>query len=93
MAAGRCAGCERTGSLRKINLHVIECPQFTALYAADPQRALAPAQEWLRHRREDTTEEARAVARGRRLTARFADINRQQAVSASRWATPPDILD
>lgn len=93
MAAGRCAGCGRADSLRKISLHMIECQAYIELFKHNPARALGPAEEYERHRREDTTPEARAVARGHRLRLRFADINRQQQASVSRWATPPDILD
>lgn len=92
MAAGRCSGCGRTDSVRKINLHIIECEDYVDLYLHDPARALTPAAEFERHRNEDTPE-ARAVARGARLQARFAEINKQQAASATRWARPPDILE
>jgi hypothetical protein len=93
MAAGRCAGCGRTNSLRKISLHMIDCVKYRELFEKDPVHAPGPAEEYQRHRREDTTPEARAVQRGLRLHTRFAEINRQQAHSAARWATPSDILE
>lgn len=93
MAAGRCAGCGRTDSLRKISLHIVDCSAYLDLYDRDPQRALTPIAEYERYRREDSTPEARAVQRGHRLERRFAEINRLHAVSATRWACPPDILE
>lgn len=93
MATGRCAGCGRTNSARKISLHVLECAEYLALFQRDPSRALTPVAEYDRYRREDATPEARAVRRGQRLHVRFAEINRQQAASASRWACPPDLLE
>lgn len=93
MAAGRCAGCGRTGPGSKIAGHVIACQAFIELFERDPGRALTPEAELIRFLHEDDTPEARAAARGQRLEERFAEINRQQAVSASRWATPPDLLD
>lgn len=92
MPAGRCAGCGRTESMRKISLHIVECGRYIDLYARHPERALAPVAEYDRYRRENTPE-ARAEQRGQRLHARFAEINRQQAASVTRWTTPPDLLD
>lgn len=93
MAAGRCAGCGRTDSARKVAVHVLACKAFIDVFEQDPERALTPEAELDRFRREDDTPEAKAVARGLRLEERFAAINRQQQVSASRWVTPPDILE
>jgi hypothetical protein len=93
MATGRCSGCGRTDSLRKISTHIVDCFAYLDLFQRDPARALGPAAEYERYRAEDRSPEARAEQRGERLQVRFAEINRQQAVSASRWAKPPDILD
>jgi hypothetical protein len=93
MAAGRCSGCGRTGSLRKINLHIVHCQSYVELYAQDPSRCLDPVAEWRRHRRQNDTPMARAEQRGQRLSVRFAEINRQQQASASRWLRPPDLLE
>lgn len=93
MAAGRCAGCGRTDSARKVALHILTCQAYIELFERDPESALTPEAEFIRFRREDDTPEARALARGNRLHQRFTEINRQQVASASRWATPPDILE
>lgn len=93
MAAGRCSGCGRTGSLRKISQHVVDCIDYQELFERDPAKALDPAVEHERFRAEECNPEARAHQRGERLQPRFAEINRQQSASAARWATPPDILD
>lgn len=92
MPTGRCSGCGRTGSLCKIRLHVVACDEYIDLFARDPEAALDPHTDFVQHRRAQTAQ-ARAIERGHRLEARFAEINRQQAASASRWVTPPDILD
>lgn len=93
MASGRCAGCGRIDSLRKVSQHIVDCPEYLRLFQSDPGRCLAPAAEYERFRREDDSAIARAQQRGTRLAARFAEINRQHAVSAQRWARPPDILE
>lgn len=93
MPAGRCSGCGRTDSLRKVRLHVVECTDYIELFRQEPARALDPHAEYVRYRREHGSPEARAVQRGHRLEVRFAEINRHQAASTSRWATPPDILE
>lgn len=93
MAAGRCAGCGRIDSANKVSSHVLACKAYIDLFEREPGSALTPEAELARFRREDDTPEARAVARGLRLEERFAEINAAQAASASRWATPPDLLD
>ncbi len=93
MASGRCAGCGRIESIRKIVLHTIDCPAYLDLYRRDPQKCLSPAEELERHRGEDTTAEARAQRRSDRAKLRSIEHNRHQAASAKRWATPPDLLD
>jgi hypothetical protein len=63
------------------------------LFRTDPDRCLAPAEEYARYRRDETSAMARAEQRGDRLMIRFRDINRQQAVAVTRWQRPPDILE
>lgn len=93
MASGRCSGCGRADSLRKISTHIVSCPDYAELFQSDPSKALDPAAEHRRFQTEDRSPEARAEQRGERLLVRFADINRQQAASTARWAKPPSILD
>ncbi len=93
MATGRCAGCGRTSSLRRVSQHIVDCPQYLNLYQQDPHRCLAPEAEYERFRREDNSPVAKAEQRGTKLAARFAEINRHQARSAARWQRPPDILE
>lgn len=93
MATGRCSGCGRTDSLRKIRLHILHCTRYEHLFHHEPDRALDPAAEHQRYQAEERNPEARAEQRGERLEVRFAAINRHQATSATRWARPPDILD
>lgn len=93
MATGRCAGCGRIDSLRKIGQHIVDCVDYTTLFRTDPDRALTPAEEYQRYRRDETSAVARAEQRGSRLAVRFREINRHQAASTARWARPPDILE
>lgn len=93
MAIGRCAGCGRTASARKISLHIVDCDKYLKLYQHDPERCLGPAAEYERFRVEENSAIARVEQRGTRLAARFAEINKHQAVSAARWARPKDILE
>lgn len=93
MVAGRCAGCGRVDSLRKIGLHIVDCVDYVTLFRSDPDRCLTPAEEYVRFRHEDDSAVARAEQRGTRLAARFREINRHHAVSTARWLRPPDILE
>ncbi len=93
MATGRCSGCGRVDSVRKIILHIVSCKAYTELFQREPGKCLDPAAEAARYRTEEQTPEARAEQRGARLEQRFAEINQLQAVSATRWSKPPDILD
>lgn len=93
MTTGRCSGCGRADSLRKIRLHIVDCSLYLDLFQRAPEGALDPAAEHERYRTEDRNPEARAEQRGERLEVRFAEINRQQSLSTFRWAKPPDILD
>ncbi len=93
MASGRCAGCGRTGSLRKISQHIVDCCSYIELYERNPERCLDPVAELNRYRIHDGGSQARAEQRDERLRARFAEINRLQLTSANRGASPPDILE
>jgi len=93
MAQGRCAGCGRIDSLRKVSLHIVGCSEYIDLYARHPERCLAPVAEFERYCIEDNSPVARAEQRGTRLAERFAEINQHQHRSAARWARPKDILE
>lgn len=92
MALGRCAGCGRTGSCKKVEVHALTCPQYLELFRTQPERCLDPAAEHDRHK-EQNTSEARAAQRDIRLRARFAEMERQQNIQGQRWRKPKDILD
>lgn len=91
MAIGRCSGCGRTEQSKRVQLHVLTCPDYLALYRESPERCLDPEKEQARHRDEDTVE-ARAALRDQRLRVRFAEIDTVYQRQAQRWKTPPDIL-
>ncbi len=92
MAAGRCAGCGRTGSSKRINTHVLGCDGYRQLFQLAPERCLDPAAEYRRFKAEDDTSEARAERRDARLQQRFADMDAEQSRQAQRWRKPADIL-
>jgi hypothetical protein len=93
MSAGRCAGCGQTDSCKKVELHVLGCPEYLRLYREDPERCLDPAAEYRRYKAQDDTSEARAARRDLRLQRRFADLEAQHSAQASRWVRPKDILE
>jgi hypothetical protein len=93
MATGRCAGCGCTGSVCKIGSHVMTCPQYIELYQHDPARCLDPAAEYQRYRTDEDTSEARARRRHLRLADSYIDLERRQALQATRWRKPKDILE
>lgn len=67
---GRCAGCQKTGPVREIERHTTACEKYAALYVATPERALAPADEFLRYQREERSEEALELRRQTDLDAK-----------------------
>lgn len=94
MAQGRCAGCGKTdGSAKALNKHILQCPDYIALYKVDPARALTPEAEWERWQAEENNPEAREAAREERIATRIAESVAKLDKQHSRWATPPDILD
>jgi hypothetical protein len=91
MPQGRCAGCgETSASCKKINAHVLECPEYKALYKADPSKALSPREEYARWLREDgkLLEKAdRVVARAQRAEDHRRINDRKLATEAERWSS------
>lgn len=57
MAAGRCAGCGKTGSSCKIDGHAMECPDWLELFRTEPDRALDAAAEYRRWKADDRADE------------------------------------
>lgn len=92
MAVGRCSGCKVTGPRKKIENHVLSCPQYLELFRADPARALDPVTEARRYAQEDTCA-ARAARRDVRLRERFAEMDAHASAQADRWRVPHDILE
>lgn len=86
MSAGRCAGCGKSSSSCKaIEKHVMTCPEFIALYKADPAAALDPEQEYVRYRDETDHDAVRAENRDARLSARIAEVDVQRDKQEARW--------
>jgi hypothetical protein len=92
MPQGRCAGCGETDvSCKKINAHVLECPEYKALYKADPDRALSPREEYQRWLREDgklQDKMVRVQARSERAEAHREINDRKLSMEAERWSEP-----
>lgn len=93
MAVGRCAGCGFTDSVRKVAVHIVDCPRYRDLFTTQPHRCLDPEAEHHRYQAEDDTEEARTARRQERLSARVAQAEQHQTLHTRRWRRPPDILD
>lgn len=91
MPLGRCAGCGKTSaSCKQINAHVLECPEYKALYKSDPDRALSPREEHKRWLREDgklQDKVAKVEARSARAEAHREINDRKLSMEAERWST------
>jgi hypothetical protein len=85
---GRCAGCQESGELKRIDHHVLTCAKWAALYRADPAAALMPAQEHERWVREERAAEHRAD-----LAGRVADTQARRRASVARFATVDPLED
>lgn len=93
MPTGRCAGCGFTNSSKKVQVHVLDCSDYLALFRQSPQRCLDPDAEHARYKAEEDNSTARAKRRDRRLQDRFAELERQASIQATRWQQPKDILE
>jgi len=80
MAAGRCAGCGRQGSARRISHHTTECAPWLELFEADPSRALSPEAEYQRWQREGRQEE-----RDAHLAAVTSEARVRRSAAADRF--------
>lgn len=87
MAAGRCAGCGKTGSACKINTHILTCEKWLALYQSDRARALDAAAEHIRWKEQD-----QAAERTERREAVAVQGEAARAASLSRFSYR-DILE
>lgn len=85
---GRCAGCQETGELKTIVHHVLTCAKWAAVYRADPDAALSPAQEYERWAREERGSERQAD-----LDRRVADTQLRRRQSVDRFRKPDPLED
>lgn len=94
MALGRCPGCHKytNGSVKKMNAHILTCPEYVAAFKANPQGMLTPAQEEARFQADDNSPEAKQAARSIRLETLFTQIDKTRAQQDVRWAIPSDPL-
>lgn len=88
MPSGRCDGCGKTGTVARVAAHIMECPDWQALYAASPALARDPEKAyaaWIAGGRTQAREERKVVLAERESAAHEqADL---------RWAVPKDILE
>lgn len=84
---GRCPGCHLTGERKRVDGHVLGCEDYADLYRSHPERALAPAEEYLRWRRDEYAAEHAAD-----LAGRVADTQDRRRRSVSRFEVP-DLLE
>lgn len=92
MAQGRCAGCGYSASCAQVGSHILTCPDYLALYRADPEKCLGPEAEHQRHKQENTSE-AQAERRDRRLGDRYDEMDRLREKEVARWRKPDDLLE
>jgi hypothetical protein len=74
--------------LKAVEQHVMSCAEWAALYRADPDAALAPAQEQERWAREERAGEHRAD-----LDRRVADTQGRRAASVARFSKADPLED
>lgn len=85
---GRCAGCQESGALKRVEQHVMTCEKWAALYRADPAAALTPAQEQERWAREERAGEHKAD-----LDRRVSDTQGRRAASVARFKVKDPLED
>lgn len=85
---GRCAGCAETGPRKRVDGHVLGCRDYADLYRERPERALTPAEEYRRWRRDEHAAEHAAD-----LAGRVADTQERRARSVSRFEVPDFLED
>lgn len=94
MPTGRCAGCERTGPVSKITVHILGCAGYAVLYRQNPARCLDPASEYRRHLDgSENLSDTRARGRDKRLSDTYAATAPAAARQAARFVRPRDLLD
>lgn len=86
-AQGRCAGCGKTGTARKIDVHTLDCEDFQVLHARSPAAALGAQAEYARWAGAD-----KAQGRLDRRDTGLAVTRAARAVQAQRFARLPDVL-
>jgi hypothetical protein len=85
VAAGRCAGCGKTGSACHVSAHIIDCGDWLALYASDPARALDAEAEHERWKADDQQTE-RDVRREAKTEA--GEAARTASLGRFRYVNP-----
>lgn len=85
MAKGRCAGCQATGTLSRIEAHIVDCPAWLALDRA-AGHDLSPAAE-----HERWTEHGRADERAARRTAVIQENQGRRQKAAGRFSRSRDL--
>lgn len=102
---GRCAGCGfEDASERKVRIHTIGCPEFIALWKANPEQALEPAEAHAQYHQVEAKEARKEAHQDQFDTVRgqLQELAaRRQEADRERWrnvrehavvmvAAPPD---
>ena len=86
-AQGRCEGCGTNGELKAVRSHIVSCERWAALFRADPDAVLPPAEAYARWHATGRLEE-----RDARVDRQVSDTLAQRAAMHSRFATE-DLLE
>jgi hypothetical protein len=86
-AQGRCEGCGTNGELKAVRSHIVACVRWAALFRADQDAALPPAEAYARWHATGRLEE-----RDARVDGQVSDTLAQRAAMHRRFASE-DILE
>lgn len=89
MAAGRCAGCDKSfSSIKSARAHCAACEQFAELYRTDPERALPPKEYEAYFTQKKATDEAQMDRAEKTFNARQwfqTEGERKHVLERARW--------
>lgn len=88
MAAGRCAGCGRTGDAKVVGRHLVACSRWAELYRSAPDKALDAEAEHRRWSAEDRMSDHQERIMGLR-----AANDGDRAAMARRFASSDPLED
>lgn len=72
MLRGRCSGCGKEDTTRKVQIHITQCPEYLALFRSHPDRALDPAAEYVKSQQPEALQDSEDVREAQREAKREA---------------------